>query len=64
MNLKYDNIQYYLPGSLTVTLVMLKTVMFGAALIKTFAMSVLLGTAVDANRMSISVMMDPFLQNE
>lgn len=63
MNLKYNNIKYCLPISRTTTeiVVMLKAVMFEAALIKTFAISVVLGTVADANRMSMSLMMDPFL---
>lgn len=43
---------------------MLKAVMFEAALIKVFPISVLLGTDVDANARSAVLMMDPLLQKE
>lgn len=43
---------------------MLKDVMFEAALIKTFAICVPLGTDVDANRRSELVMIDPLLQKK
>lgn len=43
---------------------MLKAVMFEAALIKVFAISVLFGTDVDANVRLAVLMIDPLLQKE
>lgn len=42
----------------------LKAVMLEDALIKVFAISVLLGTDVDANERSAVLMIDPLLQKE
>lgn len=58
--------KYCLPISLTATefVVMLKAVIFEAELIKTFAISVVFGTAEDANSILMSLIIDPLLQNE
>lgn len=58
--------KYCLPISRTNTefVVMLKAVIFEAELIKTFAISVVFGTAEDPNSILMSLIIDPFLQNE
>ena len=58
------NIQFFLrvPSTKIALTSMLKAVMFGAALIRTFAISLLLGTDANANPRSMLLMMDPLLQ--